>query len=362
MKRKKVVSKVATEMMQLSVDPATMRTSNRESEHREFKLAFDNKDLPRYAKTMVAFANREGGVIFFGIKNSPRELVGVQGHQPDDLVFAHFLKEYFEPEIRFSIESAIYNGKTLLMVMVQPSPDKPIICRKEKIIKSTDKTKPNSQILREGAVYYRYSSSSEEIKYPELRKILDEQVQRVFHSLVSNITLLQTVGYDKAAVVSADELSGDNKTASVYITTETAKNLNWIDKGKFVESADDGEKAFYVVKQVEIKHGVEVPTPTDWSKAYPLTKTALTKEVRMNSTEITAALWKSGILNNPEYHMSSEHGGNMLHKFTHSAKDVLLTQFPLTVEKDKRKALLKKAHTEYTKSLSANAVARKASA
>ncbi len=54
-------------LLELSVEKPTKRVS-RESEHREFKLKFDNNNLPKFAKTMAAFANRDGGVLFFGVK------------------------------------------------------------------------------------------------------------------------------------------------------------------------------------------------------------------------------------------------------------------------------------------------------
>lgn len=101
--------------------------------------------------------------------------------------------------------------------------------------------------MRAGAIYYRYSSSTEEIKHAELRHILEEQVNKTFHSLIDNITILHKVGYDKAAIVNAEELSGNNKIASVYLTNETAKNMNWIKQGHFVEDPDDGDNAYYVV-------------------------------------------------------------------------------------------------------------------
>ena len=82
----------------------------------------------------------------------------------------------------------------------------------------------------------------------------------------------------------------------------------------------------------------------------------------MNSTQITGALWKCNILNNPEYHMSSEHGGNMLHKFTHSAKDVILGAYPVGMDKEQKKALLKQASEEYTKHLRTKSAPKKVGA
>ncbi len=167
------------ELLILSVDEITKRVSNRESEHREFKLKFENNNLPKFARTMASFANRDGGVLFFGIKDRPRELVGVNEKEiPDDVVFTNFLKEYFEPEVLFESETIELYGKKIHCIVIKKSINKPVICRKSKSI-PTQHGKPQKDILREGAIYYRYSASSDEIKYADLRIILDmEKVNR----------------------------------------------------------------------------------------------------------------------------------------------------------------------------------------
>ncbi len=333
------------ELLELSIDDKTFRVANRESERREFKNLFDKESLWKYAKTIVSFANRDGGIIFFGIKDKPRELIGIVGDKPDELVFANFLKEYFEPEISFDLDTKKYYGKTILYILIPPSSSKPIICKKKKIQQFKERGKQDKELLREGAIYYRYSSASEEIKYPELKKILDEGVQKVFHSLVDNITLINKVGYDKVAILDAKELSGNDMTTSVYVTTETAKNINWIRKGRFVESDDDGNKAFYVTREIEIRHGVEVEKPVDPGKTHTLTKTALTKEVSISNSYINAVLWKLGLLDNSRYHLSGTHGMNHWHKFTVSAKDKILTEYPKNMPR--REERIKEAFDEY---------------
>lgn len=319
-----------SELLELTVHNQTLRVTNRESERREFKLAFEKENLWKYAQTIIAFANRDGGVIFFGIKNSPRELVGITGTEPDELVFSNFLKEYFEPEVPFTLDTKKIQGKKVLYVLVKPSTDKPIICKKKKVQQFREKGKADQELLREGAIYYRYSSSNGEIKYPELKKILDERVQKVFHSLVENITLINKVGHDRAAIVDAAGLSGDNKTATVYITTETAQNMNWISKGRFSETEDEADKAFYVVKEVEIKHGIEVEkaVPTDPSKTHPHTKTALGKSVQINSPYLDPIIQKLDLFGKAEYHFPQKRGKNIWHNFSDKAAERILSAYP----------------------------------
>lgn len=333
---------VLKDLLKLNVEKSTLRVKNRESEHREFKLEFYNKNLPKFAKAMAAFANKDGGVLFFGIKDKPRELVGANEKDiPDDVVFTNFLKEYFQPEIHFQSETISLNGKKIHTLMVSESVTKPVICKKSKTIKSGNGEK-DIGVLREGAVYYRYSASSDEIKYADLFNLLESEKQSYFRSMVDNLTLLNKVGLDKAAVVNAEDLAASDKSASVFLTNETAQNLNWVESGRFTEDESEGSKAFYVVRKVEIKQGIEVEKPTDYAKSHPLTKADLTKSVKLYGADFDAVIWKLGIKDNPKYHFSSTHGKNKIHKFTKSCKKMILDIYPLTMpmRKETVKALL----------------------
>lgn len=333
---------------ELDVDRTTKKVRNRESEHREFKLKFENNNLPKYARAMASFANRDGGVLFFGVKDRPRELVGVAEEEiPDDVVFTNFLKEYFQPEVLFESNTIGVHGVEIHCLTVKPSLQKPVICKKSKSIRM-EQGKPEKEVLREGAIYYRYSASSDEIRYGDLVALLDAERQKFFRSMVDNITLLNKVGTDKAAIVNAHELSGNDQAVSVFLTNETANNLNWIDRGRFVEDEEAG-KAYYVVRKVEIKHGVGVPKPTDFALTHPMTKTALIKEVRISGADFDAVTWKLGIKDNSKYHISSYHGKNRIHKFTNEAKGIILAAYPLKMEK--RNDVIKQVAEEYREAL-----------
>lgn len=330
------------DLLELNIDEITLRVTNRESERREFKASFDSNMLWKYAKTMASFANREGGVIFFGIKDSPKDLIGFVGNVPDSVVISNFLRENFEPEINFEIDTKIFFGKTVLYILIKPSSVKPIICKKQRYLKENGKN--DKLLLREGAIYYRYSSSCDEIKYSELHKILHERTQNVFKSLVESVNIINTIGQQKVAIVNIDEIGGDNQTANVYVTNETAKNINWIQKGRFVESQDAGEKAFYVTRQIEIKHGLEIRKPEDPAKTHPLTKAALCSETNIKSHHIDTVLIHLTLVNVQEYHLTGNHGKKIWHQFSESAKLNILTAFPLDlVDRDMKIMALYKA-------------------
>ncbi|HSH85945.1 MAG TPA: ATP-binding protein [Methylophilus sp.] len=318
-------------LLELQVDKEKLLVKNRECEHREFKRQFDTDSIWKYAKTVVSFANRDGGAIFFGIADKPRALIGHIGDEPEGLVVANFLKEYFEPVVSIELDSIELLGKKILYIRVEPSQNKPVICRKRKIQKADKPGSSDKELLREGAIYYRYNSASEEIKYAELKVLLDDKLQGFFKSLVNNITLINKVGLDKAAIVNAYDFSGDGKTSSIYLTNETAKKINWIKKGKFIENQADGESAYYVTKEVTLSKGVEIEIPVDPAMTYVLTKTGLCEAVGISNNYIMPILEKLNLLT-AEHHYLGHHGKNPLHKFTINAKNIILENYPLDME------------------------------
>jgi ATP-dependent DNA helicase RecG len=96
-----------------------------ESRRLEFKGTFPKGG--QLARTATAFANGAGGKIVFGVKNDPREIVGI----PDDQIFS--LEEKISSHIFDRCAPAIIpeifiqavEGKHLLVVEIFPGPQKP---------------------------------------------------------------------------------------------------------------------------------------------------------------------------------------------------------------------------------------------
>ncbi len=97
----------------LDIDEQTLEVNNRESDHREFKLLYESTSLWKYAKTMASFANKNGGVIIFGVSDNPRVLKGIdQSTVPDSNTIANFVNSHFEPEILFDLNTKTQHDKT----------------------------------------------------------------------------------------------------------------------------------------------------------------------------------------------------------------------------------------------------------
>ena len=81
---------------------------SRESNTLEFKESFHNKSWIQYSKTMAAYANNRGGYIIFGIKDKPREVVGLKNNHFETLSqeqFTDYINSLFAPEIDFELGS-----------------------------------------------------------------------------------------------------------------------------------------------------------------------------------------------------------------------------------------------------------------
>ena len=154
---------------------------SRESTTLEFKESFGWASLAKYAKTMAAFSNTQGGYIVFGVKNRPHTPVGLDGKKleifdsidPERLT--NGLNETFSPEIHWEHAFYDFDNKKFGVIYTYPSVNKPVVC-----IKTEGE-------LSESDIYYRYRGRSQKIKYPELRKLIEEVREKEEHRLESQM-------------------------------------------------------------------------------------------------------------------------------------------------------------------------------
>lgn len=125
-----------------------------ESRRLEFKEVFPSGN--QLARTVIAFANGAGGRVVFGIRDNPREIVGI----PDEEIFrleeriAQHIADQCAPLIIPDIYIQACEGKNLLVVEVFPGSQKPYYLKSQGKsggtyvrIGSTDK--PASEEMRE---------------------------------------------------------------------------------------------------------------------------------------------------------------------------------------------------------------------
>lgn len=102
------------------------RFDRRESKNAEFKEMLP-KNSEKYTKTVIAYANTQGGKLFFGVVDETREIVGID----DSILFqtmdsiANAVSDSCEPQIVPEIELYTIEGKTIIIVTVSPEPQRP---------------------------------------------------------------------------------------------------------------------------------------------------------------------------------------------------------------------------------------------
>lgn len=97
-----------------------------ESRNMEFKETLP-KNSEKYMKTLVAFANTQGGQLVFGIADETKEIVGIDEtilFQTMDSI-SNAVSDSIEPQIVPAIEPYTIEGKTVILVTVAPEPHRP---------------------------------------------------------------------------------------------------------------------------------------------------------------------------------------------------------------------------------------------
>ena len=97
-----------------------------ESKNVEFKAKLP-KDSAKYIKTIIAFANTQGGSLVIGVDDATRKVTGVD----DDSAFqimdsiANAVADSCVPQIVPNIELQTIDGHTVILVTVAPEPNRP---------------------------------------------------------------------------------------------------------------------------------------------------------------------------------------------------------------------------------------------
>ena len=211
------------------IDPLVPnRLISRESSTLEFKANFHHgREFDRYAKTMAAFANNKGGYIIFGINDKPRTLTGMTNNKFinfDSQALTQFLNKTFSPEIKWDPYTYYVETKEFGLIYVFENIEKPVIAISN-----------GKADIKEGDIYYRYRGTTERIKYPELKSIIEEQKQKIHNTWYKQISKIAKIGVEDAAIF--DPTSGivSGKAGNFIIDKALLPKLRFIKEGEFKE-------------------------------------------------------------------------------------------------------------------------------
>ena len=95
----------------------------REGEHQQQDFKFCINDSRKIAKSLVAFANTDGGRLLIGVKDNGA-IAGVRSDEEYYMIEAA-AKLYSQPPIEFTTRQYFAEGKTVLEVDIEPSKERP---------------------------------------------------------------------------------------------------------------------------------------------------------------------------------------------------------------------------------------------
>ena len=221
---------------------------HRERHDLEFKRNFQFKSMAKYLKTIAAFSNNKGGIILFGVSDSPRRPIGMSNNQFDSIdseKITEYISTYFSPEVLWTMEEHEIDGRRFGMFKVLESDNKPVICKA-----SADK-------IIEGEIYYRYRGRSEKIKYSEIYKIFQEKEQIQKKLWMEHIEQIAHIGPQNISYI--DLIRGEiprKNGQNIVIDKNLLKSLKYVKEYESVEKK--GAEALRIIGEIK---GVETIAP-----------------------------------------------------------------------------------------------------
>ena len=221
---------------------------HREKQDLEFKKNFQFKSLAKYLKTIAAFSNNQGGVIIFGISDSPRKPIGMSNDQFNNIgseKITEVLDKYFSPEILWDMEEYEIDGRRFGMFIISESDNKPVIC------------KTSAGKIIEGGIYYRYRGRSEKIKYPEMQKIFQERELKQKQLWMEHIEQIAHIGPQNISYI--DLIRGEiprKNGQNIVIDKKLLKSLKYVKEYESVEK--EGAEALRIIGEIK---GMETVVP-----------------------------------------------------------------------------------------------------
>lgn len=287
----------------LSAVTASGNLKSRESNTVEFKESFNKNSTAKYAKTMTAYANNRGGYIIFGVKDNPREVVGLKNNNFENLSqeqFTDAVNSLFAPAIDWECGTFVIltekeitgsGGETEIKVIEKEigwlytaeAENKPIIAQK------TD----SGEKISSGDVFYRYRARSEKIKYAEMSRLVEERAAKEREGLLKLFEAIRKSGTANLGIVNYS----NGKITTPYgvdvafdrkLVAQVLKKAKFIKEGSFDETI--GIPVIKVTGNIDLAEEVPV-LELDPDKAYPYIQKVLAEKLRITSQNLFALVF-----------------------------------------------------------------------
>ena len=265
---------------------------HRESQTLEFKESFNFAGLEEYFKDFAAFSNNRGGILVFGITDSPnREPKGLseksleQFEKIDPEKISGFLNEIFSGHISWYKQVIKKEEKIFAAFKIEKAIVRPVISKKDA---------GKDQTIRNGEIYYRYGGRTQKIEYSELEALINERIEKTNQNWLDLMGKIGRVGPQNAAIYDTEKSILEKDDSKILVVDqELSSKLKFIKEGEFKEK--DGAPTLKLVGDVMPIDKVDVVkhVKENLLKEYPLTATELCDQVRIKANCKQNEVWKA---------------------------------------------------------------------
>ncbi|MDP2887535.1 MAG: ATP-binding protein [Bacteroidota bacterium] len=171
-----------------------------QGEHQTQDFKYCISDSKKIARSLVAFANTDGGRLLVGVKDNGR-IAGVRSEEEYYMVESA-AKIYSSPPIAFTTRQYLVEGKTVLEVIIEPSSEKPHFARDDEgkwwaWFRKDDENRLANKVMLE--VWKKQKSTDGIlINYSEGEKILLDYLENNEKISVSKFARIAHITYKQA--------------------------------------------------------------------------------------------------------------------------------------------------------------------
>ncbi|WP_423130456.1 AlbA family DNA-binding domain-containing protein [Gaoshiqia sp. Z1-71] len=196
----------------------------REGEHQTQDFKYCISDSKKIAKSLVAFANTDGGRLLIGVKDNGN-IAGVRSDE-EYYMIESAAKIYSKPEISFSTRQHQAEGKVVLEIVVEKNQDKPYFALDENgkwlaYFRKNDENKLASKVMIE-AWRKQKSRKGILINYSDDEKFLLDFLEK-------NATISQSVFARKAGITyrKAEKIISDFMALGIIKPVVTSQKISY---------------------------------------------------------------------------------------------------------------------------------------
>lgn len=251
------------------------RVTARESGNLEFKLLLDLRSFKKCLKTIAAFSNQSGGTIVFGIRDRPRDLIGIGNADLDEGLQSEHLVRNIVPcpqTLYFTFE---LHGMNFAAVHVYPLSKPPAIA-----IRDLPDDGGAGHILTQGMIYHRRRGQTSAISGEEFSQLLAHRDELIRAEIFGFLSRGRDIGFDKAVVADTRRTEGEDGEVTFFLPAEAASQLNIVDRARLVEN--EGAPAY------EIRGNVQLTVPNENDPRVPMRAAESADAMR---DELEAIFW-----------------------------------------------------------------------